>query len=116
MTFRSMACWLLPNNVMTPPIGVCPSKIPTGDLLQDVRDVQYLEHGEVRGFLAVLLAYLLNERRPLKRPLVRADRDEEGMKPVLAEASISRRCCHYQNVAVAQCSTGVYGPGNSQRS
>ena len=42
--------------VMTPPVGVCPGKIPMGYLLQDVHDVQRLQHGEVRGFLVVLLA------------------------------------------------------------
>ena len=68
-----------------PPVGVCPGKIPTGDLLQDILNVQRLEHGEVRGFLAVLLVYLLNEARPGKRPFVRADHDEERTKPILAD-------------------------------
>ena len=62
---------------MTPLVGVWPGKIPMGNLLQDVRDVQHLQHGEVYEFLAVLLAYLLDERRLGKRPLVRADHDEE---------------------------------------
>ena len=62
--------------VLMPTVVVCPGKIPTGDLL----------HGEVRGFLAVLLAYLLNEARPGKHPLVRADRYEERREPILADS------------------------------
>ena len=75
----------VPKYVVTPPVGVCPGEIPTGDLLKDVRHVQGLEHWEVRGFLAVLLAYLLDEARPGKGQLVRADSYEEGGKPILAD-------------------------------
>ena len=73
------------KDMLTPPVCVCPGKMSTGDLLQEVCEVQRLKHREVRGFLAVLLVYLLNEARPGKRPFVRADHDEERRKPILAD-------------------------------
>lgn len=68
-----------------PLVGVSPSKIPTSDLFQDVCNVQRLKHREVRGFLAVLVAYLPDEARPGKGPLVRADHQEERWKAILAD-------------------------------
>ena len=58
------------EDVVMPPVGVCPSKMSPGDLLQDMYHVQGLQHREACRFLTVLVSNLPSEARPGKGSLI----------------------------------------------
>ena len=73
------------EDLVMPPVGVCPSKISRGDLLQDICHVQGLQHREVCRFLTLLVSNLPNEARPGKGPLAWADCQKKRWKTVLVD-------------------------------
>ena len=77
---------LIIEDMVAPAVTVGSGQIPSSHLLQHVRYVEGLQQRQVCWLQAVFLSDLLQETRPRKGPLVRADGKKEGWEPVLPDS------------------------------